>query len=219
MHRAWQSAIGLPRSCTSAELMLGFVTPPDVSNSFKMPPNSRADGPIVVRPAPFGGATWLTLSSVGIYRSASIGCLTLITAAACAVTSPAAAPKGPTYSCCQTADIQREYRPGETLAIHWIVVPGEAGAGTQSQQLELNASLAGPFGKVDELKADDAARAAVSTLTAEPVRPSGVAGEQPVSTIAIPSDAAAGFYNLVTSVSEPGGSVSGASVIRVVPAP
>src|SRR6476646_4758939 len=35
---AWHSAIGLPRSCTSAEWMLGFVTPPDVSKRFKVPP-------------------------------------------------------------------------------------------------------------------------------------------------------------------------------------
>ena len=39
--RAWHSAIGLPSSCTSAEWMLGFVTPPDVSKSFKVPPSSR----------------------------------------------------------------------------------------------------------------------------------------------------------------------------------
>jgi hypothetical protein len=34
----------LPSSCTSAEWMLGFVTPPEVSKSFKVPPNSRAEG-------------------------------------------------------------------------------------------------------------------------------------------------------------------------------
>src|SRR3954454_22075161 len=36
MQRAWLSAIGLPRSCTSAEWMLGLVTPPDVSRSFTL---------------------------------------------------------------------------------------------------------------------------------------------------------------------------------------
>src|SRR5689334_24160578 len=41
MQRAPASPIGLPRSCTSAEWMLGFVTPPDVSKSFKVPPISR----------------------------------------------------------------------------------------------------------------------------------------------------------------------------------
>ncbi|SDO44414.1 hypothetical protein SAMN05421507_102548 [Lentzea jiangxiensis] len=33
-HRAWHSEIGLRRSRTSAEWMLGFVTPPAVSRSF-----------------------------------------------------------------------------------------------------------------------------------------------------------------------------------------
>src|SRR5689334_24222013 len=32
---AWHSATGLPRSSTSAEWMLGLVTPPEVSKSFK----------------------------------------------------------------------------------------------------------------------------------------------------------------------------------------
>jgi hypothetical protein len=31
----------LPRSCRSAEWMLGFVTPPEVSKSFTVPPSSR----------------------------------------------------------------------------------------------------------------------------------------------------------------------------------
>ena len=44
MQRAAQSAIGFPRSCTSASWMLGFVTPPEVSKSFKVPPNAGKDG-------------------------------------------------------------------------------------------------------------------------------------------------------------------------------
>ena len=40
MHRALDSAIGLPSSSTSASSMLWFVTPPDVSNSFMVPPRS-----------------------------------------------------------------------------------------------------------------------------------------------------------------------------------
>jgi hypothetical protein len=40
MHRAEESAIGLPNKSTNASRMLGFVTPPDVSRSFKIPPDS-----------------------------------------------------------------------------------------------------------------------------------------------------------------------------------
>lgn len=61
---------------------------------------------------------------------------------------------------------------------------------------------------------DDASPA----FTAQPVRPSGQAGEQLVSLIPIPPTAAPGYYTLITSVSDPAGSVSGASIIQVVPA-
>src|SRR5262245_48778597 len=37
MHRALDSAIGLPRSSTSALRMLVFVMPPEVSSNFMMP--------------------------------------------------------------------------------------------------------------------------------------------------------------------------------------
>lgn len=50
---------------------------------------------------------------------------------------------------------------------------------------------------------------------AEPIVPSG----QPVSVISIPSTAQPGYYNLVTSVAESGGSVSGGNAIRIVPLP
>src|SRR6476661_7744101 len=38
MHRALDSSIGFPSRSTSASRMLVFVTPPDVSRSFKLPP-------------------------------------------------------------------------------------------------------------------------------------------------------------------------------------
>jgi hypothetical protein len=42
MHRALESVIGLPRRSTNALWMLAFLTPADVSRSFKMPPDSGA---------------------------------------------------------------------------------------------------------------------------------------------------------------------------------
>jgi len=39
MHRALESAMGLPSISTSASRMLAFVTPPDVRSSFKIPPD------------------------------------------------------------------------------------------------------------------------------------------------------------------------------------
>src|SRR4051812_20536412 len=40
MHRALESAIGLPSSSTSFSRMLVLVMPPDVRRSFKIPPDS-----------------------------------------------------------------------------------------------------------------------------------------------------------------------------------
>jgi hypothetical protein len=42
MHRALESAIGLPRRSTNARWMLAFLTPADVRRSLKMPPDSSA---------------------------------------------------------------------------------------------------------------------------------------------------------------------------------
>jgi hypothetical protein len=41
-HSAMASAVGFPSRSTSASRMLGFVTPPDVRRSFKMPTDSKA---------------------------------------------------------------------------------------------------------------------------------------------------------------------------------
>lgn len=161
-----------------------------------------------------------SLRQVGKYRSISTGVLVLAVAAGCSAGSPASVPAGPTYSCCRAADVHRDYRPGETLALRWIVIPAVQREGVQTPQVELKASLVGPFSTVGELKASPGATASgIVTFAAETVRPSGLAGEEPVSVIAIPSDAAAGYYNLITAVSEASGSIGGASVIRVIPLP
>lgn len=125
---------------------------------------------------------------------------------------------GPSYTCCEAADVNRDYRPGETLTIHWIVVPGEAG--TPATQVELTARLTGPYATVTDLKtaaSPGMGVAGASTFVADPIRPSGQAGEQPVSVILIPPTAAPGFYNLIHTVDQPGGSAGGASIIQVKP--
>jgi hypothetical protein len=43
--------MGLPSSCTNAEWMLGFVTPPEVSKSFTGPPGARTERGCLYRPA------------------------------------------------------------------------------------------------------------------------------------------------------------------------
>lgn len=132
----------------------------------------------------------------------------------------ASSPAGPTstgqaYTCCAAADVNRDYEPGQTLTIHWIVAPGKLSRDSSPRQIELNARLTGPYATVGDLKAAGDL-AGELTFAAPPVRPSGQAGEQPVSSILIPPSAPAGYYNLVTSVTAPAGTTSGATVIRVI---
>lgn len=103
------------------------------------------------------------------------------------------------------------------MSVHWTAkAPNDPATG--SPHVELTARLTGPYSTVDDLKAAGDPQTATGsvTFTAPPIRPTGTAGEQPVSTILISSDARPGYYNLTTSTNQDGGSFSGASIIRVV---
>ena len=142
-----------------------------------------------------------------------------MTLASCTATSTTSSEAGTSYTCCEAADINRDYQPGDTLAIHWIVIPGSLRSDSPTRELELNARLTGPYSTVSDLKDANGGGqdlAAGSALTAAPVRPSGQPGEQPVSLILIPLTAVPGSYNLTTSVSGSGFSVESGSVIRVI---
>jgi hypothetical protein len=145
----------------------------------------------------------------------------LLTLASCTATSVTPSETGPSYTCCEAADINRDYQPGDTMAIHWIVIPGKLSNDSPRPEVELNACLIGPYSTVSDLKEANGGRdrAAGCTLFAAPVHPSGQPGEQPVSFILIPATAAPGKYNLTTSVSGSDFSVSGASIIQVISKP
>ncbi|BEL09466.1 hypothetical protein Q0Z83_076570 [Actinoplanes sichuanensis] len=125
---------------------------------------------------------------------------------------------GVTYTCCSAEDVDRPYRPGQTLLVHWTA-ESPAAPVTDSPQVELTARLTGPYATVDELKTaigergDDAGKV---TFEAQPLRPTGTPGEQPVSSIPISSDARPGFYNLTTAENQAGRTASGGSIIRVI---
>jgi len=146
-------------------------------------------------------------------------CCLLPALVSCTKVAEPPAATGPTYSCCEKADVEREYRPGETLTVHWIVIEAKPSTSRPAQQVLLQANLTGPYADVATLKADDRQGSALLTLTAAPVRPSGAPDERPVSLIAIPAGAGPGFYNLSITVTDPGGSHGGASIIRVISAP
>ena len=143
-------------------------------------------------------------------RWVAVGAL-LSTLAACAG-PPLGPTPGLTYSCCAATDIERIYHPGDTLTIHWIVqgTPAPSGA---VPQFELNVKLSGAFGSVADLKGGAAGS---RTVAAAPVHPTGLADEQPVSTILIPLTAGSGYYDLTFSVDEPGASFSGRSIVQIV---
>ncbi|MGW3618556.1 hypothetical protein [Micromonospora arida] len=154
-------------------------------------------------------------------RLVVVACLALLVASGCGSgRSTPAAGTPTTYTCCDGEDVDTVYQPGQDMTVNWIVRPGTDPA-AKPAQVELTARLTGPYGDVSELKsaAGGTARPALGVVTfeAQPVRPSGAAGERPVSVIPIPEDAPPGSYNLIFAVDEGGGVVSGASVVRVAP--
>jgi hypothetical protein len=132
--------------------------------------------------------------------------ITALTVAACASSGAA---NGHEYeqfrvSCCVDTSLQTDRHPGGTVTLHWIV----ASAGTAdvaAAPVTLTAALSGPFASVAALKA---AGSAPETMTAAPLHLSARNLGNPVSTIALPMNLVAGWYNLVYSVnSGPGNSV------------
>ncbi|RAO32731.1 hypothetical protein ONO23_03149 [Micromonospora noduli] len=123
-----------------------------------------------------------------------------------------------TYTCCDSTDVDTIYEPGQHVAVHWNVELG-TGPAARPSQVELAARLTGPYSSVGDLKNASRGKAQPAsgevTFEAPLVRPSGAADERPVSVISIGADALSGYYNLITSVRQGGGTVSGASVVRV----
>jgi hypothetical protein len=150
-------------------------------------------------------------------RLALVTCLALPPLAACYAgpSTPTASP--PSYSCCTALDVETHYQPGQTMTLHWTVVPG-SGSPPIAPQAELMARLTGPYPDSSVLKAavSDRNSAGEVTYPATPIRPTGAVDERPVSVIRIGTDARPGLYNLAWSATESGGTVSGASVIQVV---
>lgn len=108
------------------------------------------------------------------------------------------------------------------MTIRWTVVPAAPDTGTPATNATLTARLTGPYATVADLKTAGSpgqVAAGAFTVTADPVRPNGHAGEQPVSVIQIPPTAPAGLYNLTHAVDQPGGSAGGSTVIRVTAPP
>lgn len=123
-----------------------------------------------------------------------------------------------TYTCCSSADVDPVVHPGDVLRLHWIVTPGPPAAPTSAVPVALSASLTGPYADVANLKVSVVGNGAPSpTMTASPVQTTDQAGGAPVTTIAIPPDAAPGLYNLTTVVESSGATLTGGHIIRIEP--
>lgn len=134
-------------------------------------------------------------------------------------------PQVPTYTCCEAESLREEYVAGETVTLRWMVDAPTGPAATAASDVELGASLTGPYGDVEALKALVGPEASGSppegivTYSAEPLHPTGAEIEAPVSLIPLPPTALPGIYDLEISIVEPNGSVITRSVVRVVAPP
>jgi len=123
-----------------------------------------------------------------------------------------------TYGCCSAADLAQVSHPGGVVRLHWIVSPGPPSPSGRPLPVILSASLAGAYGDAADLKSSVGhGEAPSSTSTASPVQTTSQAGGAPVTTIAIPPDAAPGLYDLTTVVESVGGKSTGDHIIRIEP--
>ncbi len=117
------------------------------------------------------------------------------------------------YTCCAASDVQRVWHPGQAFTLHWIVEPAGMTSDPRQHPLTLTALLRGPYSSVAALKA---AVAHAETLAATPIHVTDQLPGTPVSTIPLPRNLPAGWYNLVVGVdSASGNQAGGGSVIHV----
>lgn len=140
--------------------------------------------------------------------------------AGCSTTPQSAAHGSPatfTYTCCTSADIDEVLHPGDVLVLHWIAKAVPPTQSYPEARVTLSASLTGSFADAAQLKDTLSTTAPSPTVSASPVETTARAGGAPVSTIAIPADAAPGMYSLTTSVESGGGRLVGQHIVRIEP--
>ncbi|HEY5136017.1 MAG TPA: hypothetical protein VIJ41_09505 [Candidatus Nanopelagicales bacterium] len=148
-----------------------------------------------------------------LFLPAAAAAALVLDLAACSSTSSVVAtgPALQTYSCCSSRDIDAIRHPGETMNLHWLATPLGPSATSAVSTVRLGAGLSGPFESVSALKSANSP----ATLTAPVIVTTNQVGDAPISVIVIPKDAAAGYYNLTTTIDQDGGQLTGGSVIKV----
>jgi len=118
------------------------------------------------------------------------------------------------FTCCaQSEALLHAWHPGQVITLHWAADSAGMTSDDTQHLITLTALFTGPYASVATLKAGGPHS---ETLLAAPIRVTDRTSGSPVSTIVLPLDLAAGWYNLVTTIKSAGGSTGGATVIQVV---
>jgi hypothetical protein len=116
------------------------------------------------------------------------------------------------YTCCQKADIEQLWLVGQTFTLHWITQPAPGNPVPSSRYVALSAELSGPYRDTGSLKNGGGQ---VRTLRAHEISADTWQPQELVSSILLPQDLSPGLYDLRFKVAFGGGSMGGASIVRV----
>jgi hypothetical protein len=120
------------------------------------------------------------------------------------------------FTCCASSVVLQAWHPGHDVALHWIGESAGVTSDDAKHPITLAAVLTGPYASVALLKAGGAH---ADTIFASPMHVTDRTPGNPVSSIGLPIDLPAGWYNLATTIRSAGGSVSSGSVIKVTQNP
>jgi hypothetical protein len=152
------------------------------------------------------------------WKAAVATSVTAVLMSACSSPSPtnAVAYQSFRFTCCASSDVLQAWHPGHDVVVHWI---GER-AGTTSDATQhpitLTAVLTGPYASVALVKAGGAHP---DTIAASPMHVTDRTPGDPVSTIGLPTNLPAGWYNFAFNIQSAGGRVGGSTVIKVTLSP
>jgi len=116
------------------------------------------------------------------------------------------------FACCDAFNPQQIWHPGQTLTLSWTSASAVQTSTAQGETVTLTATLSGPYPDADTLKSGVSA---TRTLKATPITANDSQPGTFTSSIALPADLPAGFYNLSTANTYASGETSGATVIQV----
>jgi hypothetical protein len=150
--------------------------------------------------------TWKAAALIALLASVVVGC----------------SPSGPTggvgysqfqFTCCANAEaLTHAWHAGQVITLQWSAESVGMTASDAQHPITLTAIFTGPYTSVAALKGGGTH---AETLVALPIRVTDRTSGSALSTIALPLDLPAGWYNLVTTIKSAGGSVGGGTVIQV----